>query len=490
MKTIIKYFSIVLAGLILFTSCETEKLNPVPKTSISDLSAFDTKDRIINQVNGLYTGIRSGNFLGGRYHVYNDIRSDEFLNATTNGVTGYLIWNHTVDGGENNINSCWNAAYSAINRINVFIEGLDASGAVTKNLITQAEYDQFVGEARAMRAMTYFYLLQMWGQPYNKNNGTSPGVPLRITAQKSSLNNDLARSTVAEVYAKIIEDLDFAETKVLADFPTDVLDVTRVHRNAVIAFKTRVYLHMGNYAKVISEGAKIVPQSTAPFSATSGIPNALASTFASVFNPPYTTRESIFSLPFTTTELPGTQNGLASYYSPNIIGDYYVNEAAGSLWADDVNWPASDSRRALFTVAAGKRYLQKWTRSPMSDWVPIIRYAEVLLNIAEAEAMVANGANARAVALLNAVRQRADNTVTPWVTGDFANAAAFVNQCLIERRIEFLGEGMRNMDIHRKLLNIPGKGSVSGVPATAGAYIWPIPTQELLYNKLCVDNPQ
>lgn len=489
MKNKIKYLSWILAGLLIFVSCAKENLEPVPKTSISDLSAFATKDRIVNQVNGLYTGVRSGNFLGGRYLVYNDIRSDEFLNATTNGVTGYLIWNHTVDGGENNINSLWNAAYAAINRINVFMEGLEASGAVSAGLITQAENDQYMAEAKALRAMTYFYLLQMWAQPYLKNNGTSLGLPLRITAQRSSADNDLARSTVAEVYTQILADLNDAESKVLADFSTDALDVSRIHRNAVIAFKTRVYLHMGNYASVLTEGAKIAPQSAAPFSATSGVPNALAPTFAEIFNPSYTTRESIFSMPFTTTETPGTQNGLASYYSPNIIGDYYINETAPAIWADNVNWPASDTRRALNTVSSGKRYLQKWTRSPMSDWVPLIRYSEVLLNMAEAEAM-ANGVNAKAVALLNAVRLRADNTFTPWTTASFANATAFVNQCLIERQIEFLGEGMRNMDLHRKLIDIPGKSTVSGVPATANAYIWPIPTQELLYNTLCEDNPQ
>jgi hypothetical protein len=489
MKNKIKYLLWIVTGLFIFVSCAKDNLEPIPKTSISDLSAFATKDRIVNQVNGLYAGIRSGNFLGGRYFVYNDIRSNEFLNATTNGVTGYLIWGHTVDGGENNINSCWNAAYSAINRINVFMEGLETSGAVDANLITQAEYNQFIGEAKALRAMSYFYLLQMWAQPYNKNSGTSLGVPLRITAQRSSADNDLARSTVAEVYTQILADLNDAENAVLADFSTDALDVSRVHRNAVIAFKTRVYLHMGNYASVLTEGAKIAPQNTAPFSATTGVPNALASTFASIFNTPYTTRESIFSMPFTATETPGTQNGLASYYSPNIIGDYYLNETAPAIWADNVNWPASDTRRALSVVASGKTYLQKWTRSPMSDWVPLIRYAEVLLNMAEAEAMV-NGVNAKAVALLNAVHQRADNTVTPWTPGDFANATAFVNQCLNERHIEFLGEGMRNMDLHRKLLDIPGKATISSVPATANAYIWPIPTQELLYNSLCEDNPQ
>jgi len=489
MKNTFKYIIIIFTGLLFFASCQKENLDPVPQTSLSDLSVFDTKDRIENQVNGLYTAFRSGRFMGGRFHVYNDIRADDFLNFTSNGVTGYLIWGHTVDGGENNITTLWEAAYTAVNRVNVFMEGLEASDAVGRGLITQAEYDQFIGEALALRGMTYFSIVQMFGQPYSNGSGNNLGLPLRILAEKSSANNDLARSTVSEVYTQVLADLNSAETKVLANPTTDVLDVTRVHKNAVVAFKMRVYLHMGNYPAVITEGAKLV-NASAPYVAPTGVPNALAATVAVIYAPPYTSRESIFSMPFTTTETPGTQNSLASYYSPGPIGigDYYLNDTGTGIWANTTDWPLTDARRALTTVVTGRTYLFKWPISPHTDWVPILRYAEVLLTLAEAEANV-NGVNARAVALLNAVRGRADGSIT-FVPGDFATAAELINQIMIERRIEFLGEGMRNLDIMRTRSTIPGKATISSVLATAPAYIWPIPTTELLTNGLCEDNPQ
>ena len=67
----------LLLGVILATSCKKESdLYPVPTTNISDASAFETPDRILNQVRGLYATLRNGNFYGGRYLIYNDIRAE------------------------------------------------------------------------------------------------------------------------------------------------------------------------------------------------------------------------------------------------------------------------------------------------------------------------------------------------------------------------------------------------------------------------------
>ncbi|NJO02239.1 MAG: hypothetical protein HC880_11620 [Bacteroidia bacterium] len=87
-----------------------------------------------------------------------------------------------------------------------------------------------------------------------------------------------------------------------------------MHINTVIAFKTRVYLAMQRYADVITEAQKIIPQTSAPFSATSGVTHSLAASVTTVFAPPYTSRESIFSLAFSTNDVPGIQNSLGHYF--------------------------------------------------------------------------------------------------------------------------------------------------------------------------------
>jgi hypothetical protein len=209
-----------------------------------------------------------------------------------------------------------------------------------------------------------------------------------------------------------------------------------------------------------------------------------------VFSTPYTTTESIFSMPFTTNDLPGTQNGLGSYYNPGPrgIGDFSMNKAG--IIGDSVNFTVTDARRqfVFFNSANSKWYLNKFPAGPEHlDYAPVIRYAEVLLNLAEAEARV-NGLNQRSVDLLNAVHGRSEPTKV-YALADFADAAAFNAQLLTERRIELLGEGFRNQDCQRLLSPLPGKGTIGAVAASNPDYIWPIPSGERAVNKLCLPNP-
>ena len=127
------------------------------------------------------------------------------------------------------------------------------------------------------------------------------------------------------------------------------------------------------------------------------------------------------------------------------------------------------------------------TGGNFTDWVPVIRYAEVLLNLAEAKARTTNSVDAQAVALLNAVRNRSDATTT-FTVGSFATAADLIAAILKERRIEFLGEGLRNNDLMRLLQTIPAKGTAPAKSPSDVGYIWPIPASELALNRLAVDN--
>ncbi len=478
---------IALVALMLPNACQKDLLDPAPKNNLSDATAFSTPDRFISLLNGLYDGLKNGAFYGSRYIVYGDIRAEEFINETTNNVTGFSVWNHTVaESNINDVNNLWNAVYYTINSCNIFIEGADANRAVVGD---DAKVNAYIAEARFLRAVCYHSLLSLYCRPYADGNGSQLGVPLRLRAETGPGNNDLARSTVAQVYSQILQDLDFAEQNLLATNGTALLNTTRAHKNTAIAFKTRVYLNMQRYGDVITEANKIV-SATAPFKSATGVAHELQANVKNVFSTPYTTTESIFSMPFTSNDLPGTQNGLGSYYNPGPrgIGDYSMNKSG--IIGDSVNFPVADARRqfVFFNTPNSKWYMNKFAAGPEHlDYAPVIRYAEVLLNLAEAEARV-NGLSQRSVDLLNAVHGRSD-AATVYDLAGFASADALIAQILTERRIELLGEGFRNQDCQRLLSPLPGKSNIAAIDASSTAYIWPIPSGERAANKLCEPNP-
>jgi hypothetical protein len=296
------------------------------------------------------------------------------------------------------------------------------------------------------------------------------------------------------VYNQIILDLNFAEQNLPTTQGSSYFNVTRAHRNTAIALKSRVYLTMGRYADVITEANKIVP-TTAPYTAASGVANGLNSSISAVFAAPQETTESILSFPFTAQDPPGTQNQLAYYFLPAPLGngEYSLNTGTGSIYAN-AGWTSGDLRRTNFvlpvTTGTGTNvrtdyFLSKYPNgTPYTDKAPVIRYSEVMLSLAEALVRTNGAADTRALALLNAVRTRSSGTA---YTG-FNSASDFIDAILLERRIEFLGEGIRNIDIMRLNTTIPGKGSISEVTNSNPLYVWPIPSSELSTNTLMTRN--
>ncbi|MFD2598957.1 RagB/SusD family nutrient uptake outer membrane protein [Sphingobacterium corticis] len=472
-----KYLIWALVPITIFQSCKSESgLYPIPETSISDQNVFDTPARIEGLVNGIYRNLKAASLYGGRYLLYQDVRGEEFINVTANSYTAYESWNNSYSSGSNDINNLWTGAYATINSANIVIQGLENTEVISREAASA-----YIGEAKFLRALAYFSLITVFGQPYNSDQGASAGVPLRLQAETGTQNNDLARSSVAEIYTQILKDLDEAEQALPDKHASASLNTTRAHKNTAIALKTRVYLTTKNFAKVSEEAAKIVPQTAAPFSAQRGVAHQLQSDLQTVFGGNYTTTESILSLPMTPTDAVSGQSALGYVYLVN--REYYLNPN-GII--SDAQWRSNDTRRALIQTTSGRQYLRKYAKaSPYIDYIPVIRYAEVLLNYAESAAE--SGQLALGYSLLSAVHGRSDASFTfPAATA--SDRSTLLNAIATERRIELLGEGFRGHDLLRKLQPLPAKGDANiqtpKVETSAQNYIFPAPNTELATNKL------
>jgi hypothetical protein len=180
------------------------------------------------------------------------------------------------------------------------------------------------------------------------------------------------------------------------------------------------------------------------------------------------------------TNAPGTQNQLGYYWNAGNV-EYVLNTGATGIYSN-AQFAASDDRKTKLTVAktavANFPSLTKFSGvAPFVDYVPNIRYAEVLLNVAEAEAE--GGSITRATAILKAVHGRSD---AAYEFPSLATKSEVVRAILTERRIEFLGEGFRANDVLRRgePLNSFGAGAI--IQPSDPRYIYGIPLVEVQTN--------
>ncbi len=473
-------FLIVLSLL----SCDKDFLNTNPNTSINEKDAFNTPKQFQSHVNNLYSGLQKPIFYGGRFIIFNEQRGEEFGQNDGNAATGSAVWNQNVASTNEYINDVWSAAYTTINAANILLSQLSTTKIITDSLVKT-----YTGEAKFVRALCYLSLVQTYAKPYNLDKNAL-GVPLRVTAITTSGHNDLARSSVEEIYSQIIKDLDDAEILLPVAYASSYQNSTHAHKATAIALKTRVYLNQNNFNKVIFEASKIVTSSP-PFIYSDGsITHKLESNFSQLFTGSYTGNEAVFTIAFanSTTETPPSQFALAFNYVTQPI----IFLANGGIVNNSVFSDPNDVRSTLIGLdKANHKILKKFstTTAPFRDYVPVIRYAEVLLNYAEA--LANNDQLDLASKILIAIRNRSNSTYI-FPDADIQTKENLINSILLERRIELLGEGFRLQDLQRLVKTLPAKsgsiGTAPEVPSSAKNYIWPIPSGELSANKLCLPN--
>lgn len=473
-----KLFGIgVIAFTLLLSACNDKTLDLMPLDSVGYEDAFKTPAMCELSMVGCYDAAQSGYYPGNNQRrgypfgaasiEQGDMRGEDMLNVQAFFA---ITYGSTYGTSSPNGQAMWECTYQMINKINICIEGFQL--AATKGTLTEAKAKEYEAEAKFLRALGYHELLIHFARPYKETADASHlGVPLNLvpinSIEKVEAAKSAGRATVKQVYDQMLLDLDYAETNLPAT-RAGGLKISRATKGTAIGLKTRIYQHMGNSDQVIAEASKIV---NSTFESPIGGYKLTASPDGPFLNNSGNT-ESMFSVENTELDNATVNGSLSQFYTPvrSLV-------AISPVIYNASYWLASDKRRSLL-INNSTAYNAKtpyWTKKypgneKMTDWSPILRYAEVLLNYAEAEVRK-NGKTQLGVDLLNAVRNRSVATTDQYTLAGFADAASLMDAILKERRIEFLAEGRRWADIHRLAKDpvyfVAGPTGVAGVPAKA-----------------------
>lgn len=526
MKYIKQFRKLVLAPVILvavmISSC-TDIIDTSPYSSIDENAAFSTASLCELSVNGMYQAAQRGDYAGaGRGYPFGaafieqgDCRGEDVVNIAA--FYQYTYEGTYTTGTANNV-WMWSDTYRLINRANIVLEG--AQVAADNGVITQAKADEYKGEALAFRAMAHHILLVHFSRPYKDTPTASHwGVPYRKIPNNTPANIEtnaaMDRGTVGQCYTDILADLNEAENLLpLKASRSGKTAVTRWTKQAAAAMKTRVYLHMYDWTNVINEAKKFETGGT--YTGTVSLTASPNGPFTALG---YNTSENIMSIENSATNNPTVNGALGSQYKRRQLVCLSPIIWRNPRWlADDMRRTSAvatsagvvDAAAMVFTTGTNSvRFTNKYKDEVgYSDGSPMIRYAEVLLNAAEAYARNSDVTNG--LANLNLVRNRAlaDPVTQAYTAASFADNVVLLGAILDERRIELVMEGQRWSDIsrlqfcpHFPIAGMPGKlansmpantdftlgtpytppGGVYAItpkPYTDNRFLWPLPAIE------------
>lgn len=220
----------IIASIALVSSCK-EFLDLVPPSASTMASFYKTQADFVQAVNGTYASLRE-QYSAGYYMLFTDLRSD---NTTMLGVGGGIetqkieIDNFNILANNEHLLYYWKVSYQALQKANGILSHIEGAD------FAQALKDQYTGESKVIRALTYFNLVRMFG-----------GVPL-VTVGDINISEsyNIPRSTVADVYALIITDLTEAIPLLPATY--SAADAGRITKGAAQSLLGQVYLTQKNY---------------------------------------------------------------------------------------------------------------------------------------------------------------------------------------------------------------------------------------------------
>lgn len=470
-------FLVFLAATMLFASCAKDVLDLKPTDQVNDVLLWQNQDMVLTYTANFYSQLPVGYSVpypgASTFYWLLSAATDDA--SSSSGAT--VLWNGAFDASTSPLNSNWSTRYTYIRRANIFLQNIDAVPG-DRNLNQRMK-----GEIKFLRAFYYFDLMSWYG-----------GVPLVNNAQTEVDSSAfLPRNTMDECTDFLVKELTYAADSCLpATYSSDQWG--RVTKGSALALMCRAQLYAGRWADAAATAKRIMNQGT----------YALQASYANVFaNSNKMNNEIILSVQMNNnssqrthyydlqTQPPAFGGRAATQPSQNLVDEYEMkatglpitNPASGydpyqpytgrdprmaatilydsaiyrgrplQMYTGGTDVTISGSILAGWITQTGY-YLRKFTDETMNlsdaananssqNWL-LFRYAEVLLNYAEAQ-NEAVGPDATVYNAVNAIRQRAG----------MPNLAPGLDQSKMrdairhERRIELAFEDHRYWDVKR-----------------------------------------
>lgn len=214
--------SFLLTGTIIISSCDTD-LNLTDPSFRTNDTYFQNSNELLTGTNAIYSQLSAGQLLGREWFFLQDLRSDEVAagGGQLEAPRRQLLIGS--DSPTNNVmNDVWNGLYNVIHRANVVITNAP-NVEDSPNL-----RDRLVAEAKFLRGWAYFELVSLWGP-----------VPI-YTEPVEEPSQFQPRAPADEVYTQIITDLEDA-AEVLPESYANA-DRGRATWGAAKAMLGRVYM--------------------------------------------------------------------------------------------------------------------------------------------------------------------------------------------------------------------------------------------------------
>ncbi|BAV08922.1 RagB/SusD family nutrient uptake outer membrane protein [Filimonas lacunae] len=228
-------------------SCKKALDPEVPASRTPAALVFNSNNTANSAVAGMYSTMSQSStpVFNGVFTAFAGMSADEFTyTSTAKDSYNQFMANNLLTINNSDNYALWSNPYTIIYQANAIIEGL----ANAESKVSDSLKVQYTAEARFVRAFSHFYLTNMYGK-----------VPL-ITTTNINVTATQARASVDEVYAKIIEDLTYAENNLAKDYKysSTAGDRTRVNKWGAAAMLARVYLYRGDWTQAAKHASLVI----------------------------------------------------------------------------------------------------------------------------------------------------------------------------------------------------------------------------------------